>query len=106
MIRPIVVAAIAAYLMLSPPAQAQNLKDEIEVYIINLCVLAAVRHNQLDDMLDEDMAVATMKILMADALLEVNTAISDLLRGRDTDTRMALYPVLRGLCIEAMLKGG
>ena len=104
--RTIVLGCLILGLLLPATTRAQDYTSEITTHVIDPCVLAAVRHNDLDEMMDEREAVAIMKLLMGSNINEIVDIVENLVRGKDRATRMQLYPALRGLCIENMLSAG
>ncbi len=106
MSRAIVLGFLTLCLLFPATIRAQDYDAEITTHVIDPCILAAVRHNDLDELMDEYEALATMKLLMANNISEIADSVKSLVSGRDRETRMQLYPVLRGLCIESMLSAG
>ena len=106
MTRAIIAGCLVVCFLLPTTVHAQSYRKEINTHVVDPCVLAAVRHHGLDDLMDEHEAVVVMKMLMEDNISDITASITTLIRGKDRDTRMQLYPVLRGLCVESMLSGG
>ena len=64
MLRAFVAVCLFICLVLPTATRAQTYHAEINTHVIDPCILAGVRHQGLDDLMDEHEAVVMMKMLM------------------------------------------
>lgn len=106
MLRAFIIGCLTICVLLPTTTHAQTHHDEINAYVIDPCILASVRHQNLDEEMGEERAVQIMKMLMADGIRQMVDGISTMVEGKARSERMRLYPMLLGLCLEGVMSGG
>ncbi len=94
--------AVATSPAVDPDTEA--LKAEIMHYTIEPCYLAVVRNGELTEFMTEKDALNLIKAASVENTAETTALALSLVKGKNTEQRMAIYEIGKKTCINA-LKG-
>lgn len=98
-------ASLAICLWLGVPAvYAQDYRAEIMSEVIDPCYLAIIRHEGGIEGMSEREALEILKLMQTQNTESMSNSILPLVRGKDLDSRKALYRIFLKTCIQGSIK--